>query len=263
MDKALLNKISNQKGSPCVTMVVATSLKSFDDKEKIQLKIKNILKQLTEDLNKQYPQKTTKKITTSIQFLVNKVNFNHLKKGLGFYVSDNFSEIVSFPLDIKDKLLIHNSFDVTDIESTLDKMVDYAILLLGKNKTRFFSGTGNVLSELKNEHFPTTIDNDYEVYRSSPHSLYNGEESKIDRARVINFFRRIDQLIPVFAKDIPIVLLGTKSHLSEFKSISKHTKQFVGEVDGNYDKHSLHEISRLVWSEFEGYLNATDKKVLN
>jgi hypothetical protein len=254
MNKSILKELlNNYDDGPFVSVIVSTELKSFSDKERIRLKFKNILTELTNNLHKKYEEKQVEFVIRSLTSLIEHIDLNHLQKGVGIFVSVNFTKLIYFPLPVEDKVLIDSYFDVSDIIETLDKMVSYSVLLLSKNKARLFEGNGNSLLEISDVNFPRHFENEFQVQRSSTHSLYNNEKSKIDNVRVKDYFRKIDKLLKQYINNEPIVLLGVTEHLSKFKSVSKHKTQIVAELEGNFDKCTAYIITQLVWPEIENY----------
>lgn len=251
--KITLNELLQQQGKPSVSITLSVDRKSFADKDKIRLELKNQIDLATKKLHQDYDENIIRKLIHSLDEMARQVDVNHLQKGIGIYVSPDFKKLVSFPFKVSNKVVIDPSFDIVDIQEMLNKMVDYTVLLLSKHKTRLFKGKGNRLEEINDSIFPMSFENEFQIHRTSPHSYYNEEESQVDQARVKAYFRKIDKMLDTHVKETPIVLIGVTQHLSEFKSISKHTQFIIAELTGNYDKASVHEISKMVWPEVEQY----------
>ncbi len=256
MDKSTLNEILNDKDESLrVSIIVSTELKSFADKEKIQLKFKNIINQVTKELQGKYNKEKVNSVVNSIKLLLKQVNLEHLQNGIGIYASPNFVKQVYFPFPVKDKVLINRYFEVSDVIETLNKLLSYSVLLLSKNKTRLLIGKGNVLSEINDENFPHHYENEYEINRTQSNSMIKNsiEVSQINHIRVEDYFRKIDKLIKNYAKNEAIVVLGVTEHISTFKKVSKHKNFIIASIEGNFDKCTPHIINQLVWPEIENY----------
>lgn len=260
MKRAILTELLKPQDRPCISVVISTKQKSFTDREIQRIKFKNMLIQVTKELQKNYNTETTEKLTNSLKLLMEEVDTNHIESGIGFYVSTSFTKLVYFPLSVQDKITINSSFDVSDIEEALDKMIDYTVVLLSKNNTKLFKGKGNKLREIDDENFPRHFKDEFQVHRSSPHSFYNGEESKIDDIRVESYFRKVDKILANYLKKDSLVVIGVTEHISKFKSVSKHTNLIIAEIKGNYDKHSLYEITQKVLPEVDKYIDKENIK---
>ncbi len=259
MNPALLTEIINHQKEPCVAMVVSTAMKSFADKEKIQLELKNSLNQVSKSLQAGYDETVSTELIDSMRSLIEQVDWDHLPQGLGFYVSPGYSRLVSFPFPVSDNISIDKVFNVSHIRENLNKMTPYTVVLLSRNHTRLFSGKGRELTEIKDQHFPKDFENEYQVHRASPHSLYNNEESKIDHSRWEQYFREIDKLLGAHTGANPVVLIGVKENLSIFKSVYKSPQQVIEEIVGNFDKATVPEIKDLVLPAIDAYQQRENK----
>ncbi len=256
MDKSILNELLDQQSSnPSISILIPTEIKSFTDKEKLRIKLKNQLNYVSNKLYRKYNEEKANELVLSISSLLDQLDLNHLKKGLGIYISSDYSKLVHFPLPIEEKVIIDDSFEVSDIIDSLDKMVDYFIIALSKNHTKLYKGHGNSLFEIEDKNFPLHFENEFQLNRTSTHSMYNSEESKINLKRLDDYFRKIDSLMDLYVENKPIVILGVIEYISRFKAKSKHKNQIVAQFKGNFDKHSNHKLTELVWPEIENYHN--------
>lgn len=250
----ILKELMEQKGDPCVSMIISTEMKSFADKEKIRIKFKNKIKLAARMLQVNGDKETPEKLIQSIKSLIKKIDMDSLLNGIGIYVSQSFEKVVLFPFPVKDKVTITDSFEVMAVRESLAKMIRYTVVVLNKNKVRVFIGKGKTLQEVNDEHFPLEFKDEFQVHRASTHSLYNNEESKIDRERIQSYFRKIDNLLGDYVKEDPIVILGVTKYLSDFRLVTKHGKLIIFELTGSFGKYTLYEITQLVWTEVENYL---------
>ena len=113
-------------------------------------------------------------------------------------------------------------------------------------------GAGAVLLEVNNGHFPCELKEEFQLQQAYP-GAPNPEESKINQSRLENYFRQINHSLEGFLKENPLVLLGVQKYLSTYKDICRFSPVIIGEVTGNFDKHSPHEIAKLVWPVVEAW----------
>src|SRR5438128_346808 len=57
---------------------------------------------------------------------------------VGIYVSDSVSKLVTFPFDVKEKIMVKDNFEIRDLVQKEQYTKDYYTLLLGGQKTRLF-----------------------------------------------------------------------------------------------------------------------------
>lgn len=253
--KSILTELARQEGSPMLSMIVSTEMNSFAGKKKVQLKLKNQIDYAAKELKLQYGEEAGRKLINATKSLAKKIDFNHLESGIGLYVSPKYQQLITFPFPVSDKVTLGSSFEISAIQETLDKMIQYAVVLVSKHAIRLFIGKGKKIKEVDNHDFPLYFEDQFQVQRTSPHSLYNSEESEIDQARLDAYFRKGERLLSTYIKDQPIVLMGTVKSLGNFEAIRKKKIRKIAELMGNFDKHKAHEILDLVWPEIESFTN--------
>ena len=253
--KSIIHELLQQKNTPKVSIVISTDIRSFDARDKFRLKLKNQIKQAANRLMKACEEETARKMIHSMKEMAQNIHPSHWEGGIGLYVSPGYKKQVLFPFKVHDKLIVGDTFDISDLEKTLEKMVEFVVLLLSKNQTRLMKGKGNKLKEINNKYFPMQFDNEFQVHRTAPGSFYNEEESEIDQARLKTWFRKVDNHLSESTHERPLILVGVVKHLSTFKQISKNTKNILAEMHGNYDHASIHEIRQKLLPLMEDYLN--------
>lgn len=246
VDVSILDELKKNQGEVCVSVILSTVINAFDDKEKIQLKLKKTINEVHRILTKKYSVSIADPFTALLKGTFDRLDLDHLPKGIAVYISPGFNKKVSFKLPVKDSILIDQLFETDQLEYQLSKTYQYLVLLLSLNKTRLLKGYGSRLHEVMDDHFPHAFTDEFQVQRASPYSLYNNEESKIAHKRQEDFFRKIDKSLGEYMDNCPLIIMGVKSNVSLFKSLTKYVDQIIGEQNGNYDKSSIHDL--------EGYL---------
>lgn len=257
--ESALQELTQYTGSPTVSILVSTQVESFEEKKKLKLRLKNALKQATDQLKQGYDDEIARKLMNSARSLSEKIDMNHLSEGLGLFIAPGFKKKLLFPFEVQDKVVVEASFEVSDLQSEYDKMPQYSVLLLSKQVARLFQGKGNRLEEREDQNFPLFFEEQFQVHRASPHSFYNSEESEIDQARLNNYYRKIEKLAYPSLKGNPLMLMGTVKALSDFRAICKNEYHIFAEIQGNFDKFKVHEIVQLVEPEVEKLVEKGEK----
>ncbi|MCG8340944.1 MAG: hypothetical protein MI674_06785 [Cytophagales bacterium] len=261
--RAILKELLKNKRGRCISVIIPTELKSFDDKEKVNLTLKKAVNEVQEALKKDCSEKTAKHLRCSLNTLVKQIDLKHPQKGVGLFITDNFSKLIYFSFRVPYKVIISDSFEIKDILYNLDKLTEYNVLLLSKNHTRLFKGVGRNLTEIENNDFPQVFENEYEVNRAALHSMHNNEASKTNQSRLAAFFRKVDHLLESYLDQLPLILIGIDKYLSSYKEVGKHIRLILDVIPGNHDKESAHEISSLVWTVIEKYQTEKEKELLH
>jgi len=252
--KSILNELAKQQGSPMLSIIISTNMKSFSEKGKIKLKLKNGISLAEKELKQKFGEENTKKLIRSANSLTKQINLDHVEKGIGIYVSPGFEKLVSFPFAVQDKVVVDNFFEISDIHDNLDQMVEYSVMLMSRHMVRLFKGLGNKIEEVEDSNFPFLFEDQFQVARTSPHSLYNMEESEIDQARLDNYYRKVEKLLSTYTKENPVIIMGGIKSMSDFRTVRKNKYKVLAEISGNFDKFKVHEVSHLILPEIEKYI---------
>ena len=201
-----------------------------------------------------HDEEKTKALLAALSSLADQVGWIHARKGVGLFVCPGFEKLVHFPFEVNDKVIVNDAFELRDVIANVNKLDAYRVLLLSKGQSRLFNGSGVELTEVVDERFPDEYEEEFQVEKAHPGSFYNGEESKINQARVTDFFRKLDSKLGEYPVKLPVILIGVEKFLSTFRNISHHSSRIIGEVTGNYDRQGVQEIVSLVWPVMEAYL---------
>ena len=257
VNESLVNQLESITHDPCVSIIMRTDQKSFADRERIRLQLKNYIKQARHVMQSEYAHKDLRPVDDVLSSLAQSLDFDQLGAGLGIYVSPASTHLISFPVTVKERVIIGDRFDVDALKYCLPYMIHYVILVLSLQKSRCFNGYNNHINEVENLDFPIGYTDDFQKKRSSPFSFYNIEESKIDHARKIKYYRIIDDLLSNYLKGKSLILIGVDEHLGDYNAITKFTSDIIIQLRGNYDKSSLSAIRKLVWPHIEAYIDST------
>lgn len=271
MKESDLKELLAVKGEPCISVILSTELKSFDDKEKIQLQFKKTLIEVDMLLNEKFKASVVKELMNPIKDIVRKIDLRTVQKGVGIFVKEGFSRLVEFPFPVTERITINDSFQLREILVNLDKMIPYRVLVLTKNDTRGFKGRGLALEEFIDDTFPKKYEEEFQFQPASPYASHreqhanvvdrkaaahagtSHERSKIEQARLEEFFRNLDQQLSGYINIEPVVLLGVESYLSTFKNCTRYKNQIAGEIHGSHNRLALSEIESMVWPVMEQY----------
>jgi hypothetical protein len=132
--------------------------------------------------------------------------------------------------------------------------IHYYILLLGENTGRLFEGFRDMLIEIVDGNFPVNG----KMYQSYP------EESLPTEAHLKLLYKKIETSYSKFWLQDPLklVLIGEKRNRTIFKSVSTHTKDIIGAVEGDYSNTSKHDLGQIVWPVVREVLSGNREKAL-
>lgn len=262
MKNELLKEFLKQRSTPCVSLIISTGIRSFTDKNKILKKINKMIEECEEEIEEKYPAEISQPLINSLYRLIGQVDLDHLQKGVGLFFSQNYTRLLYFELPVVDKIIIGNSFVMRDLVANLNVLSRYNVLLLTRKRARLFKGMGPELREILDAHFPHEYKEEFQLEKKHPAPFYREEESKLNQARLEDFFREIDHLLKDYLQNNPLILLGVEKELHAFREITSNKDLVIGEIKGNYDKNSIYALEKLVEPVLSEYRQNEDSKVV-
>lgn len=262
MDTTILNELKNNTGTPCVSLIMPTHAISSEHLiEDIEMKkMLNMAKDLV--YAKCGKKNGGEEILKKLKELSINMNYEPNSKGIGFFVSPSISRLVSFPFDVKEKVIVGNNFEVRDMVYLAETMISYYVLLINDNEIKLFEGNGENLRMVKNKDFPAHFVDDYEYTHASIGSSYGyalksveKDKSIIKEKRFSMFIKQSDQkLFKYLSENTPLIISGNTKELSTFKKISTNYKNVVGKISGNYSHENIQKLGELSFSKIKEYL---------
>lgn len=272
MSNKEIEQLLNETSWPCVSVIVPVHKLSPE-----RIKNKKVVKEAISDVEmllKQNDAISDSDLNMLIQKLdeaVETIDFNHSNKGIGIFVSPNLMKIIQFPFPVIEKINVGNIFESRDLIFYLNYTTPYYVLSIGKKHIRLFSGKVEDLHEIKNEDFPIVYHETYEYSKPSKGSSFGyslkhfeKDKSALQEIRLIDFFSAADHLLEKYLnRHIPLVISGGKKEVADYLDITKHGKNIIGKIIGNYDSYENLKLSNLSWETVQKYFNEEQKTLLS
>jgi hypothetical protein len=193
--------------------------------------------------------------------LAGKVDNNHNRKGLGFYVSKNISEMIHFQFNVEEQTLISDHFAVKDLIKQDYFSKTYFVLLLNGKEAKLYRGQMDFLVESGNQHFPILFDDDWEYNKPSrsnsfvSHSVRQSVEDEPSRLRQKRFqghLRMVDQALSRYIVGQPLIVAGVEKDIALFKEIS--CLNIVGQIEGSFSHIPFAIFRSMCWNAHHKFL---------
>ena len=266
-----LKSLLKEKGSVCISIILPTHRISTDrrvDKMKM-ISAMNTAKQL---LQYKYPIAEIKNLLNSIDEIYQKIAFTHNTEGIGLFISSKVQLIVQFPFPVEEKVMVGESFEVRDLIYKENSSIPYLVIVLSKNTVRLYNGVLDKLTEVIDDNFPKTYEEEYEYNPPSRGTPFAGvstvrnfekEKSSMKEIRFEQFFLKADKQLQKYTKvEMPILLMGVEKDMAWFEKISKHTKKIKDKINGNYDYLNEKQLIDIVWPTMYKYIQNQKKLVI-
>lgn len=251
----LHDKLLQVRQGPCLSVIVPQHRLTPERMQNPEILRKAIRK--AKALAKEY--KLSDELVRQLDQLGEQFTLDYARDGVGIYVSEGISGIVSFPFPVQERIVINDSFVTRDLRYLQQLTEPYFVAAIGKKQIRLFSARGDVLTEITNGHFPLTFEDEYEYARPAPavgHSRQEmaEEKSTMVRVRTQSFFREAGSSIAraMGAKPLPLIIAGTVQSIADFRQ--QDAAELVrGEVVGSFDEYNFQELRSRAFQSFLAY----------
>lgn len=146
-------------------------------------------------------------------------------RGLAVFVNADVATAVSLPVEVRDRVVIDETFATRDLVHALNRTATYWVLLLDQRRPRLLRGTGALLQ-------PAATD----LAGDAP-SPPSAEQRRRGRpgdpdSRLDHRLRAIDDALTasIATDDAPLMVVGIEPALSQFATSTKHQRRIGGTV---------------------------------
>lgn len=127
------------QGYPAVTITLPTHRTSPDNKQD-PIRIKNLVDQVTDRLQKEFPRRDLARLLNRLVKLVGEIDYRHTLDGLAIFANKDFARAFQVPFKLRERLVIDQTFKVRDLLFALHRTPRYWVLALSEKPTRLYEG---------------------------------------------------------------------------------------------------------------------------
>lgn len=231
-------------------------------KTELRYALKMAVKKVEDQLTAEFPGETTTLVLKKLDGLVKNLNFNSFKKSLALFVSPVFEKVLYLDVQVEEKIIIDESFEIRDLVYSKKQVHKYLVLLLSGKESRMYLGnTGELVRIISDrpEHIDAYIN---EVPERTANFSDTSERKEIVMDK---FLRHIDQSLDIVlhAYHLPLFVMGTDRIIGHFKQITKHEKSIIENIRGNYEESSMAELKAVLEPYINDWKKVKEKNLLN
>lgn len=263
---SVLQKLMSSKDRICVSVILPTHELTPDratDKLHTERAISFAINQLrNNDATMEFFKSRLKELTA-------KIDYNHNRKGLGFFVSQNISELVSFHFPVEEQTLISDHFAVKDLIKQDYFSKPYFVLLLNTKEAKLYRGQMDYLVESGSQLFPIKFQDDWEYNKPSRANSYLGhtiiqsvedEASRLKQKRFVDHLNSIDQELSRYIAGQPLVIAGVEKDIALFKNHS--SLNIIGQIEGNFSHVPFPIFRSMCWNVQHRHLQEQVQQII-
>lgn len=271
MNQSDIERMLNEKGNPCISIILPTARYTRARMQNPELIQKAILKAGSLLTHSAWPKDQVINLQSKLQSLLDKIDYMRLQDGLAIFISPNIFRIHLLPFSVKEKVILGRRFEIRDLLYFAQVLKPYYLLAISKKRARLFKGSGRDLQEIINSDFPKKYTEEYEYARPSIGSssspglkAFERDKSVMEDTRTKAFFRQADDTLKKYLTDeVPLFIAGVEEELVDFELLTRHAKKIAGRITGNYDIDAVHPLAETAWKRIIEHETSAHQKLLN
>lgn len=257
-----VDAILRVKEGPCISVVLPLETKSAARSQnamRIEHAVQRAIRSLT---SASISERQYRELTRELKNLAASIDPNHVKEGLGLFVSTTVSERIDFPFPVTECIQVDNSFETRDLYYAIQYNRSYHILSMSKHSIHLFVAQAEAMHEIRDGYFPRTIRDMYEYARPSRANSYSGtlkafekDKSMLSEVRVFSHLKKAAENLSKYLGDhhAEIVLAGSAKLVHVMENQHAIARHVIGHVQGTFDPNEHAQLARQAWKVCHEY----------
>lgn len=207
----------------------------------LQKELKYAIDKTERQLRDQYPAELVASVMQKIKELTTDIKIPAGKKGMAIYASPVYSRLLFLDEQVPARIVIDESFEVRDLVFSKKQKQQYLLFLLSSERCKLFMGDGRELIPVKLPS-PASVDAYWNDETERVANFTDPDEYKT--TQVEKFIRQMDKdLLQILnSQRLPVFVMGSKTIVGLYKTITHAGSHIRGYVDGNFEEASLTQL---------------------
>ena len=229
LDLQLQEILTNVNHIPCISLVINFEPK-LSGRNELEQKLKAHQQRIERQLVQEYPSEKAMPLVEKLQAAIRNVNYNSYKKSLALYVSENIQKTYYLNIEVTEKSIIDDSFEIRDLVLSKKEQRKFLVLHVAEQHSSFYVFEEGQLSRIRT--------NSFSHLRHKLGDLPAIVDMEKQRQILVEKFLLLtDECIPGILSDhpFPIFVLGKENIVSGFKKISNSLPSIIRFIVGEFD----------------------------
>lgn len=244
-----LKDLDKLKSEISISLVLPTH-RTHPDSDKDVITLKNLVTEAENAVHSMLNKRAAAVVVENMKEAQAAVDHSLNLDSMVLYANEYFASVVKLPIELEESIMIGKNFDLRPLYKTLQQNRRYYILTVSRGVIRLIEAFNDKAEqEIKNNDFPF-VNRDYHVVDETKLM----QDSFVDN-QIKEYFNDADKSFQQHYNEnpLPLILAGDVKSVSYYKEEMDNTDMIIGEVEGNFDNATLHEIMKVVFPEVEKY----------
>lgn len=215
------------------------------NKNKIRLSLIKAADIAASELRDKFPGEMSVLVLQKLKNIIRDLDYSTHKKSLAIFVSPIFEKTFYFNMEVKERVSVKDSFQMSDLVDSKRESAEFHLLLLGEKESRIFLNDANSFVRIVPE-------------RAISEKIVEGDSIRLgDYSKRVapgkdlvheKYLQKIAHTLSTLTKSsrFPVFVMGSREMLDEFKDMPQNREAIVGYVPGGDEKSSLEELKELL-----------------
>lgn len=229
---------------PAVSVVIPLNIKTSLQTE-VAHKLKSVLDQAERELLSNYPAEVSRRVIEKLKRLAKEVRPGNGRKSIAIYASPVFEKLLYLDIQVEEKLVIDESFEIRDLVYSKKQAHKFLVLLVSNKETSLFLGNGTSLSRIITD-IPSSSEafqNDIAEKVGNFSDMSARKETLMDKF-LLHVDKSLSQILKAYK--LPLFLIGPDRVLGHFRQLTSNADHILSYISGNYDNATSPEILQLL-----------------
>ncbi|QHS55277.1 hypothetical protein GWR56_06875 [Mucilaginibacter sp. 14171R-50] len=208
-----------------------------------------------------YPEEYCDLIMQKLHSLIDELDIPANSRGIALFVSPLFKKVCYLDFPVTEKIIVDDSFEIRDLLYNARQNINFIVVMLSGRGSKVFTGDRISIQPL-HTNIPATVDS---FIADTPERVTNFTDMTEHKQNVLNkFLLHVDEALDDLLQQyrLPVLLIGTKKTLGQFKKISKGSYKTIGYVEGNYEKLTTTALTKLIQPFINSWQENNQQEIL-
>lgn len=227
---------------PAVSVIMPFEPK-MSVKAELQHQLKLVTDKVARELEKDYNDDLAELVMRKLKEMIRNLNFNTYKKSIALFVSPVFEKVFYLDIEVEEKIIIDESFEIRDLIYAKKEMRRYMILVLSGKKSKAYLHYTSSLVKVKSN----VPDHIAAFENNLPERTGNYSDPSDHRELLLKkFLLESDHGLTYLLKayHVPVFVMGSVKVLGYFRELTQNDKSIHAYVEGNYEDSTEAELAR-------------------
>jgi hypothetical protein len=238
----------------------------FEPKMRMKAELIHALEMAVEKVEREllenYPEEMEVMMIQKLRTVIKNLNFNTHKKSIAIFLSPVFEKILYLDIDVEEKIIIDESFEIRDLVYSRKQLHKYLVLQLTANSNRIYIGNSETFIRLVSNKPEMPIADNYDIAEQVANFSNSQQRREIMMDKFLHY---ADNTLDIILQSyrLPLFIMGNDRVLGHFKKISRHNGMVIEYIQSDHDDISFQDIKKILNPYVSDWKRTMQKDVLN